>query len=244
MMSGDLDAAWPLLHEALPIQRELHDLQAVGRSYWTLGRIALRRRETAAIGTSLVEHGLAIARAVGDRPTIHHGLLSLGQAQRIAGNPDGARAAWEECLARHDGEYRSLGEDSVPLLCQLAGLAVDDGDSAAAEPLVEQALGIAREMDNAFSVSRAIELAAAIAAASGVPDAAGRALRLAAAAAAFREASGVPLTWYQDEEVQRWLAPAWALLGDAAAAAWAAGRRLMPRDAIAEALGSCKAPSL
>jgi non-specific serine/threonine protein kinase len=236
MRGGDLDSASPQLYEALAIQREVHDLRGVGRSYWMLGRIALRRRATAPEGAALIEHGLAIARAVGDKQTMTRGLTSLGQALRIAGDPAGARACWEECCDQCDRDIEGRGPDLAPALCHLAGLAVDEGDLAKARGLVDEVFGAEGPVGPAFEIARSLEVAAALAASLGTVDTAERALRLEGAAAALREAKRRPLTWYQEEEVERWLAPAHERLGEGASAAWAAGRRLSPEQAIAEAL--------
>jgi non-specific serine/threonine protein kinase len=235
MLLGDLDAAYPLLCEAVAIQREIHDLRGIGQSYWLLGRLALRRRETAPLGAALIEHGLAIARAIDNHADISVGLISLGQALRIAGDPAGARACWEECRQYGRDRQRRL-QGSTAVLSHLAGLAVDGGDLATARQLIEETFASPSEIGGVFAIARALELAAAVAASLGNVAPANRALRLAGAAARLREEGAVPLTWYQEEELERWLAPARELLGARANDAWAAGRRLTLDQAIAEAL--------
>jgi hypothetical protein len=74
---------------------------------------------------------------------------------------------------------------------------------------------------------------------SGLASALGqhqRALRLGGAAAALREANGAPLGPAWQPLVDRWLAISRQALGEQAAAeAWAAGRRLSLAQALAEA---------
>jgi hypothetical protein len=63
-----------------------------------------------------------------------------------------------------------------------------------------------------------------------------RALRLAGAAERAADEAGAMLQPTERQQLDRWLASARQVLGDGAAAAWAAGRALATDDAVAEAL--------
>jgi tetratricopeptide (TPR) repeat protein len=237
ILHGDLNEAVPLVHESLAIARELRDLQAVGRAYWNLARIAARRPETHPATAPLLEHGLAIARAVGDQPGVALGLNLLGRACWVAGDRDRGREHWEESRAT----YRSMGLGGIGLascLCHLARSAVYQGKLLEAQHLLEESFAMSRELGDAPTVCDALEVSAVLAAAEDTAVAAERALRLAAASQALQVTLGALSDWFRREELEQMLVRARAMLGAAVAtAAWAAGEELSPEQAIAEALG-------
>lgn len=236
-LHGDLDTAVPLVHEAIAIYRELCDLQALGRGYWLLARIAARRPETNPVAVALFEHSIAIGRAVGDQAGVALGLNQLGRALWAAGVPARARERWQESLAT----FRSIQFGGIGLascLCNLARVAADQGELFEAQRLLAESFAISRELDYAPTICHALEVSAALAAAEGTADSAERALRLAGASQALQEIMGAVSDWLWPVELQQSLAPARAMLGAlAAAAAWAAGQDLSAQQAIAEALG-------
>jgi predicted ATPase len=236
ILHGDLDTAVPLVHEALAIAREWHDLQAVGRAYWNLARIAARRPETHPATAPLLEHGLAIARAVGDQPGVALGLNLLGRVRWVAGDRERALEHWKESRAT----YRSMELGGIGLascLCHLARSAVYRGELPEAQQFLEESIAISRELGDAPTIGDALEVAAVLAAAEGTAVAAERALRLAAASQALQESLGALSDWFRRQELQQALTGARGMLGaPAAAAAWAAGEALSAEQAIAEAL--------
>jgi hypothetical protein len=115
----------------------------------------------------------------------------------------------------------------------LAGLALDEGDLTTARQYSEEGLRLVRDVGNRWELPRAVEGVARLAAATGRPA---RALRLAGAAAAMRAALGMTPHPVEQENLDRWLAPARQALSPAEQAAWAAGRALTLEEAVEEAL--------
>jgi hypothetical protein len=89
-------------------------------------------------------------------------------------------------------------------------------------------------------VAAALEEAAALAATLGRAQ---RAARLYGAAAALRAAKGVPLPPYLRAAHDGTVTGVRAALGDAFAAAWAAGKALPLEQAVAEALEAIRLPA-
>jgi predicted ATPase len=230
---GKLDASWHLISEALSLHREIYDLPAAARCYWALGRVALRRRETATRAAALYEDGLAIARAVEDRQLIGVILTSLGIAMRISGKLARAQAYWEQARSEFLG-FGLRGRGLASCLAGLAALALDRREIAAARLLVDESLEIGEEQGDALVMGRALEVHAGLVATMGGLHAAENALQVAGAAAVLRESRGVPSTWYEKDDLQRWLTGARALLPpEDAAAAWDTGQRLSFEEVLA-----------
>ncbi len=115
----------------------------------------------------------------------------------------------------------------------LADLALNQGDAAAARPLVQESLALCQELGEDSGFPALLEKAAGVAAGWGQPE---LALRLAGAVAAHREAVGDPLHPMVQAEVDRWLEPARQALDEAAqATAWNEGRTMTLAPALAAA---------
>jgi hypothetical protein len=135
-------------------------------------------------------------------------------------------ATWE-VLGNRGGVSRDLRN--------LARLALTEGDLAQAGRLFEQSLSMIWEAKvSVLMLVLVLEGFAGLAAARGH---ARQALRLAGAAAAWRAREGLHLWVGEQPELDRWLAPARAVLGHpAAAAAGAEGEPLTVERAPEEAL--------
>ncbi|HEX5501268.1 MAG TPA: tetratricopeptide repeat protein [Thermomicrobiales bacterium] len=127
--AGDLDEAEGLYEAALALRRELPDPVELGIALGSLGRLALRRGESAR-GVPLLEESLAILRAIGDTvdASVTEGLLGREALDR--GDHPAARHWFRASLAG----YSSLGDRQgiVTCLAGFAALAVATGRPARA----------------------------------------------------------------------------------------------------------------
>jgi hypothetical protein len=236
ILQGDRERAIPLVHEVLALQRELGDLRGVNRSYWNLARIqpgwepaTLRNAE------ALLEHALAIARAVEDRLGVANALLQLGRIASIDRDHTKARLCWEES----EREFRGLGFQGRGLancLAYLAEHAVQRGAHDAARDLLRDSLAISRELVHPPGVARALQGCAGLAAVGESPGDAERALRLTGAACALWEAAGASPPWDVVQALEPKLARARTLVGERAAAVWAEGQTMSLDETIAFAV--------
>jgi hypothetical protein len=161
--------------------------------------------------------------------------LALAAYQR--NEPKQALALAEESvrLFRSLGVGMSLAETLATLGC-IAGAT---GAVARARAVLSEALALAWAKGPRVVVAVDLEEAAALAAAQGRAQ---RAARLYGAAAALRAAMGAPLPPYLRAAHDRTVAAVRAALGDAFAAAWAAGEALPLEQAIDEALAAIRLP--
>jgi hypothetical protein len=92
------------------------------------------------------------------------------------------------------------------------------------------------ELGNPAALARLLEASAHLAAATGRHV---EAVRLAGAAERLRESAGRPASAAERVAMERWLSPACAALGDAAAAGvWQEGRAVPPEQALQVASAS------
>jgi hypothetical protein len=126
-------------------------------------------------------------------------------------------------------------------LNNLGFVAKDQGDSTAAQRLLEEGMAVARELGDPVLIAQVLDGFAGVAATQGQG---GRALRLSGVAARLRESIGAPLSPTEQESLQRKLRLARHLLGDdAGAAAWAEGQGMSEEQAMAYALGPAEPES-
>jgi non-specific serine/threonine protein kinase len=174
------------------------------------------------------EEALRVASRLGEPIRTGYALYLLGQPADSDGDRGAAEAYLEEALAlfRRAGSGRGVAH----ALSGLGELALGRGEPARAADLWRERL---EQTWDVWSLRWALECLAAVALAGGEAD---RAATLLGAAEAARERLGVDLPPHQRRDRERDAAAARALLGEAAfAAAWAAGRRLAPEAARAEA---------
>jgi non-specific serine/threonine protein kinase len=215
----------PVFGEALELARRAGETHALSNSLMWLGRMASWRGESTE-AKRLMEESLEIAHSAGDLWMVAFVNDHLGHITLASGESAAAHAYHEQALEM----YRQLGEP-WGIAHQLAYLAA----SALALSRHEQAAAYARQcLDVRGVVVRepvAVEVMAAVAAAGGDFQ---RALRLHGAASAMPYLGPRMTT---DLEGQRWFAAARRALGEKhATAAWEAGRRLSPDDAVRAAL--------
>jgi tetratricopeptide (TPR) repeat protein len=123
-------------------------------------------------GRRYLEEALAIARRVGDQPTIDRSLANLGRALYEVGDYVGAAAVLPEALSSSRQAGDRLREAMA--LWHSGTLAYGLGDYIAAQANCEASLAIATELDNAFAVIDGLCLRGDVALAQGDPAAATR----------------------------------------------------------------------
>jgi DNA-binding CsgD family transcriptional regulator len=201
-----------------------------------LGGLATLRRDFDR-GNVLLEECLASSQALPDRRLagIMGGwaLINLADIARALDEVEQAGGRLEEALRR----MRSAGYTSgiIMSLGALGGLARDRGDHARAMSFYQEALGLGRGHPRTRVVASVIEAVAIVAVAV---DQVERGVRLLGAAEALR--GGMGLRFRENQglvALEQALSTARAALDEETfATAWAAGRRLRPAQAVAEAL--------
>ena len=228
---GDFAHASARHGEALALARELGDRPAEAAALNNLGVQSMELgdydRATAGFEASLV-----VARAVGEPRATMTALHNLAQVGRLRGEGAVVAPRIEESLAL----ARAVGETSAIAsgLTALGHAMLDGGDQPRAASLFGESLGLGRTRGNLGDAIDALEGLARLGAETGHAE---RAARLFGAAAAARDAVGAP----SSPSEAAYFAPSLSALRNALgaaglAAAWAAGRALPWREAIAEAV--------
>jgi predicted ATPase/DNA-binding XRE family transcriptional regulator len=206
---------------------ELGDRLGEAFSLHFLGEIANRERDWATAHRFL-EGALAIHRELGDPWGIAHERWGLGYLGLAQGDYAAARAAFEEGLAIERELDRKQGV--AHNLLGLGWTALEQAHFAAAERLFMQAIGYELEVGRPPKIAEGLEGLAAVASGQDQPE---RALRLLGAADAAWDGMGHRSALVERVRLDRWLATARRLLGEAAAAAaWTAGRAMSLREAV------------
>jgi predicted ATPase/DNA-binding CsgD family transcriptional regulator len=229
--TGRLDEAVASADEALSIAQAAGDGWNEGYALGTRAAIAARRgklREAEQLATASV----AVMRRIDQQWGAARALLGLGDLARFRGRPGEAHGWYVEALAI----LREIGARPEIARC-LAGLgqvAMDLGAIEQARRHLTRSLRLSHATGARIGVARGLEAFAALAGREGQSD---LAVQLAAASAALRETAGLPAL--AGARVERYLAPARHLLGDAAVARlWASGQATDREAAIALALGT------
>ncbi len=232
--TGRLDEAMASADEALAIAQAAGDGWNEGYALGTRGAIAARRgklREAEQLATASV----AVMRRIDQQWGAARALLGLGDLARFRGRPGEAHGWYVEALAI----LREIGARPEIARC-LAGLgrvAMELGAIEQARRHLTRSLRLSHATGARIGVARGLEAFAALAGSEGQAD---LAVQLAAASAALRETAGLPAL--DGARVERYLAPARHLLGDAAVARlWASGQATESEAAIALALGAAPA---
>jgi predicted ATPase/DNA-binding SARP family transcriptional activator/DNA-binding CsgD family transcriptional regulator len=179
----------------------------------------------------LYEETLERRRDFGAPHWVARSLAALAAVTRLRGDAARAEALAEEALAlaRKTGHAWTVAMS----LGVLANVATGRGDDGLAVRLYEESLALSLELGDHWGAGGTVAGLAGIVVARDRPE---RAARLLGAARGLGDAIGVARL-AQHEEYERVLAATRARLDEGAfAAAWEAGRRLSPEQAIAEAL--------
>jgi predicted ATPase/class 3 adenylate cyclase len=231
---SDYDRAVALLQDSLTLRRELNDQAGIATSLHNLSRVRFYQgdHETA---VALCEESLAVRRDLGDKRGVAMSLNTLGVIARNRGDQTAARTLLEESLAL----FRDLGDQwGIGLLLNnLARAARDLGDWTWTAQLCAESLALFREVGDRHGLAWVLSNLAIVAQSRG---AWAQAARLVGVVEALREtlgSSALSLSPAERAAYEAAVATTRARLGDEAfAAAWAEGRALPLRQAIADAL--------
>lgn len=223
---GDYPAARTMLEEALTMHREIGEKWGIAESLFLSGTAAAFQNDPAA--ARLLEEALALFREAGDRGYIADSLGVLGMLALGRGDYAAARSLAEECRAT----VESLGGRRSGKVSGILGdVALGQGEWETARALYEEALPILQDLDDEWWIAWCLEGLAGVAASQRQPA---RAAQLFGAARALREAIDAPRPVAYRTDYERNLAAARAQLDKATfAAAWAEGRKMTPRQALA-----------
>ena len=237
---GDSDRAQALVEESLAIFRELDDTDGIASALGTLGQIMHRRREYDR-SEVLLEESLALSRAAGNTWRVTVQLSRLGSLLLDLDQHARAVPLLEESLSLK----RALVDrpDAAWVLSFLGRAAVEQGHLERAMALLAESVTLFQELDLRWGIATCLGYLARAAALRRQPD---RAVRLLGAAETLIETGGTPRSPADCAIYEPRLAALRATLGERRfAAAWAAGRKMPPEQAIADALSphESRAPS-
>ncbi|HMJ07770.1 MAG TPA: tetratricopeptide repeat protein, partial [Pyrinomonadaceae bacterium] len=228
---GDLDTARKAYENGLAAGKEAGDKQGIAVSSRGLGLVAMQQGDIAA-SEAYFESGLVISRELDDKFGIALSLSFLGDHARTRGDYKKARPFFEEALVRFSElDNKSAAADAMN---NLAAAAFGLDDFPAAEFHFTQALTLANTLGNKMTISYSLDGFAALAVESGELERAGR---LAAAADTLRESIGYKIEpaemRFRESYLEKLRS---AMRAEALEAATAAGNKLRPENAVAEAL--------
>ena len=227
---GDVATADRALRESTEIARATGDSAHLARSLLSLGVVA-RNMGEAERAERLLTESLQIRRSLGDRAGLSAPLSNLALVALDAGDTEKATVLLEESLEL-DREFESTEGIAVNLV-NLAWVALRVADPDRARPLLSEALRAFNELGDPDGIAECIE---AVAVLSARKTHALQAARLTGAADALRERHSSPRAVAEQQELNRELEPARAILGGPAfAEAFTAGRELTQHAAVAVA---------
>lgn len=228
LYGGDYTRSCLLAEESLAYFRKAGDRRGICSTTGLLSGVYFFTQGNAAKAQILMEESLEIAKELGYKGDEGRGLQGLGMLFDYQGKPEMARMRLEESLVI----WNELGdkEGMSEALSRLARVEAHQGNIAAARALYERSLAVMR--DTQYSeIATCLEGLAGVVAVQGELVWAGQ---LWGAAEALREAEGEPIFPVYRAEYERVVSAAREALGEQAfAAAWATGRTMTPREALA-----------
>ncbi len=235
---GEYSRACALYEESVALHRALGNKRGIAHVLSQLAQVLLVSQGDRARVSPLLEECLALSREVGFKEGIaaYHcvwGQLALSQGDLVT-----ARALAEKSVAL----YREIGHrhGTANALGVLGRVFALEGDYATAQALYEQSLAISCELQEKWVASVfLVALGEVVAAQQKLAWAA----QLWGAAEAIREATGIPIPLLSLADYERSVSSARVHLGERAfTAAWAQGRAMTPKQALA-AKGQKPAPT-
>ncbi|MCH8899046.1 MAG: tetratricopeptide repeat protein [Acidobacteria bacterium] len=171
-----------LYETALVIERKLNNPSAVARILISLGLTSSELSETSIENT---KEGLALAREIGDKSEIAHGLNVLGEIHRMQGDYAAAGRVYEEALPITREIGHRLRE--TMLLGNLGIVAFNLGDFEQAKALFLESYKLALEIGDDFIIAEGLSFGGGVLGALGEPE---RGVRLLGAGATQQAAIG------------------------------------------------------
>jgi predicted ATPase/class 3 adenylate cyclase len=229
LYQGAYAAAQAYYTQSLAIRRRLDDQPNIAKVLNNMAITAANQGDFP--GASLLfEQSLVIRRALHDKWGVANSLNNLGELAFLQQAYGDARTYLAEAvqLLREIGDKWSLGN----ALVTLGNVQRAQGERQSAYPLYQESLQINQELGDRRMLAYLLENLGALLVAD---DPAG-ALQLTAAAAGLRETLGAPLSPAELQQQENDLLPARRQLGEAAAAAWEAGRGMALEEALGVAL--------
>ena len=218
---------------SLAIRERLGDKSGMAALYSNLGVIAEYRGNPRA-SREYHEQALGLRAQIDDRRAIAVSMTNLGTIAVLEHEYEEARDCFEDAmrLNREVGDAWMVAISDNNLGNATRGL----GDYEAAQRHYGESLRAYRDYDDKWALAFLVEDIGQLAALRGEPECA---FELIGAADALREEIGTPRGPGLDEELERQLGPARALLGAVADLARARGKALPPEDVFDLALRAC-----
>ncbi|HEY7124183.1 MAG TPA: tetratricopeptide repeat protein [Ktedonobacterales bacterium] len=221
---GEYDKACALFEESLALHRKMKHQRGIAFSVTHLAQALFASQSTQATVDTLLEEGLALSKALGDKDGLAYAHALRGRIALSQGDLSTAYSLLEESvlLYREAGSRHGLAE----ALAQLAQVDTALGEWTAAQAHYEESLATAKVLSNRGLRAFCLEGLASLATRQGVFA---RAAQLWGEAEALRQSSDVPLPPIERIEYDRAVAAARSHLSDAIfVAAWKLGRALVP----------------
>ena len=226
---GEYARACALYEESVAIHRELGNKRGIAHSLSQLAQALFDCQADQARVRSLVEECLALSKEVGFKEGIAAAQCLLGQLALSQSDLATAHTQVEQSVVL----YKEMGHwhGTAESLAVLGKVLAVEGDYAAARRQYEESLAISGELGEQWMVARGlVGLGEVVAAEHKLAWAA----QLWGAADALRDTLGVPIPPIERAEYERLLSATRVHLGERAfAAAWAQGRAMTPRQALA-----------
>ena len=234
----DERAAAAFHDESIAIWRALDDTSGTVRGLFLRGLVAQHEDDLAAMA-ALAEEGLTLLPDCDNLVWCGATLVNAGVLAQRRGELDRAAAVLAEALERYEALGFTWGVAWIR--GHLGRVARDLGDRREATAQARQSLTVYRDHRDMWGVVEQMSDLATLAAEAGRAE---QAARLFGAVEALREAIGIPIT-PADQQAHEQIVTGVrsALSASAFSAAWAAGRALSPREAVAEALADQPVPT-
>ncbi len=219
-----------LYEAALRIERRLGNQSEEASILISLG---LTSSDSSDVSLETTEEGLALARQIGDKSEIAHGLNVLGEIHRILGDYVAAKRVYEEALPITREIGHSLRE--AMLIANLGIVAFNLGDHEQARARFRESYQLGLETGNDFIIAEGLLFGGGIVGAAGQPE---RGVRLLAAGAAQQSAIGSRTQPADQFELDKLIALTRDQLDDETFdRLWAEGASMSLDDAIESYLG-------
>jgi predicted ATPase/DNA-binding CsgD family transcriptional regulator len=228
LYAGDYASSCLLAEESLAFYRKSQDKRGMCSTQGLLAGVYFFTQGDVSKAQDLAEESLAISREIGYKGDEGRALHGLGALFDYQGKPEMARVRLEESLVIWNelGDKEGMGD----ALTRLARVEAHQENLTAARTLYKQSLALLSER-NHTEIATCLEGLAGVVAAFGELTCAGQ---LWGAAEALRETTGELMFPVYRAEYEYGVASARETLGEQAfAVAWAQGRSMTPKEALA-----------